>query len=88
LYKIKNYFKSQVVFIVVDKIVVVSLRHCDRASPFLDFVYVVTVAGPSEMPLVVEEHVQRRSFLHDAKENAEATATNKNIFFMFLILIR
>jgi hypothetical protein len=51
------------------------------AAAFVDFGYVVTSAVD---PAVESIHVQVWSFLHEAKENAEITAANKNTFFIFI----
>jgi len=60
---------------------VVELKQAAAASPFLDAVYVTTLVDP---PGFVTQ-VQTRSFLQEAKENAEITATNNTTFFIFII---
>ena len=62
-----------------------ALKHAALASPFLESVKVSTVVeGVEPGKVLVSKQVQVRSFLQDAKENAEITVTINNIFFIFL----
>jgi hypothetical protein len=86
-----DYFKVQVVAVLVPPplVEVVALSwQINLASPFVEWLIIVTWAGlvtavPLEEVEVVVQ-VQVLSFLQDANEKIDATATNKNIFFMII----